>query len=84
MNINENILDYLVDSKENKQKINILNLNSLCINKINLNNSRFEFIEFLSLKNNQLRDIGFIISFPFLWYLDIRDNIVKYFFSENF
>lgn len=83
MNITEKILEDLLtkspeENEENKQKnqINILNFQYSNISKINLNHIHFEKIEYLSLKNNRISDINFISSFPFLWYLDIRENYV--------
>lgn len=78
MNLTEKYLDEAIQEKKNIEEINIFNFNSMSINKIIFSQRRFELIEYLSLRNNQIRDISFISSFPFLWYLDVRDNYVKY------
>jgi len=77
MNINEDILEEILSNRKNKEEINIFNFQSLNINKIYSNNINLERIEYLCLKNNQLKNINFITSFPNLWYLDIRENFVK-------
>jgi len=77
MNITDKVLEDLIANYKEKDEINILNFQSMTINKINMNQYRLENIEYLCLKNNQIRDIGFISTFPNLWYFDIRGNYVN-------
>jgi hypothetical protein len=34
-------------------------------------------IEYLSLKNSSIKNLKFVKYFPNLWYLDVRNNLVK-------
>ncbi len=77
MNITDTILEEVLENTKHKEEINILNFQSMNINKISINSINLENIEYLVLKNNQLRDISFISCFPNLWYLDLRGNYVK-------
>lgn len=76
MNITEKLIEDITKDREDKEEINIISFYSFNINKILLNETKFDNIEYLCLKNNQIKDISFIVSFPFLWYFDIRDNFV--------
>lgn len=79
MNITEKLIEDITKDMEDKDEINIISFYSFNINKILLNETKFDNIEYLCLKNNQIRDISFIVSFPFLWYFDIRENFVNNF-----
>ena len=59
------------------EDIKVFYLNGFDINEIILNNSLINKIEFLSLQNNNLKDINFIKNLENLWYLDIRKNPIK-------
>jgi Leucine-rich repeat (LRR) protein len=41
-------------------------------------------IEYLSLKNNLLKNLNFVKYLPKLWYLDARDNPVSIYFYNFF
>jgi len=77
MDIYEHVLEEIFSNHKNEEEINIFNFPSMNVNKVYLSNLYFERIEYLCLKNNHIRDISFITSFPNLWYLDIRENFVQ-------
>ena len=87
MNITEKFLNELLryDSKDklnsekekdNEKQKNIINIENLVLNKIVLHEKQFEYLEYLTLRNTQLKDISFISFIPNLWYLDLRNNFV--------
>jgi hypothetical protein len=89
MHITENflikLLNFNVKKEEenydagNETEKNIINIFNFSINKISIEKTIFLNLEYLTLNNTQLKDISFIKYFPFLWYLDIRNNFVNIF-----
>jgi len=59
-------------------EILVLYLENLNIRKINLKMFDFKTLIFVSVRNNNLKNIDFINLMGNLWYLDLRNNAVKY------
>ena len=77
MIISEKILPFLLKGKT-MEDIKTIYLDCKNITKITFKANLFENILFLSLRNNNIKEIEFVSNFPFLWYLDLRENPVKY------
>ncbi len=73
-----NILEKnFVNLLEKNEDCITLYLNNCQICKLDLHLYEYENIQFLSLYNNQIKQINFLTLFPNLWYLDIRKNYVE-------
>lgn len=67
-------------TKENKiENLTSIYLNYCNIDSFALESKVFTRIEFLSLQNNNITNIDFIINLPNLWYFDVRNNPVDNF-----
>jgi hypothetical protein len=78
MIVTEKTLTQLLKDRK-KDELKVLLFNSMNINKIILKTTHFDNIEFLCLKNNNIKDITFTIYLNKLWYLDLRGNPVENF-----
>ena len=79
MIISEKILPSLLKGKI-IEDIKTIYFDCKNITKIAFKEVTFENILFLSLRNNNIKEIEFVINFPCLWYLDLRDNPVREYF----
>ncbi len=76
MNISENALENLFNKHET---VYALYLNNCKILRFTIHYSIFANIQFLSLKNNQIKNINFLTSFTMLWYLNLKNNYIENF-----
>jgi hypothetical protein len=61
----------------NREEIIALFLHGKNILNISLKNLQFDTLQFLSLRNNQIKNINFLKSFPNLWFIDLRNNPIE-------
>jgi len=78
MNYTEAMISNIIHQKESGDNVEIINLNNLNISKISTYKTIFENVQFLSLQNNLIINLGFLKNFPNLLYLDIRGNQVSF------
>ena len=81
MIITEKNLPMLLKGKTLDELISIY-LDYRNITKITFKSLRFDNIQFLSLRNNNIKEIDFLGYFTNLWYLDLRDNPVTILFIK--
>jgi|LauGreDrversion4_2_1035121.scaffolds.fasta_scaffold109543_2 Leucine-rich repeat (LRR) protein len=78
MIISDKILPTLFKGR-NIDELTTIYLDNKNVMKITLKSSVFDNIMFLSLRSNHIKEIDFITNFRNLWYLDLRENPVKFY-----
>ena len=66
-------------TESNINQLKVLYLNGFDINEILFQSYLIFSLEFLSLQNNNFKNISFIRNLNNLWYLDIRNNPIESF-----
>lgn len=83
MNITEKFFKELINNNDIKnsqeKEKTMINIENIFINKFTFYNTKFENIEYLTLRYTQLKDISFVLNLPNLWYMDVRNNFVIFF-----